>query len=126
MELIITKSIKEKEWKPLEKIVTWNVLKTAAKKSLDGLGIKVKNSIKIPKTCLQKIHITTPGGAGRAIFLLQINDKKTVLVMMRLKNDKRIGANMAIENQRFKKELEKNLDDIVRDLQSKNYEKYEL
>jgi len=52
--------------------------------------------------------------------------QKTVLVMIRLKNDKQIGANMTIKNTKFKKALDKNLNSILSDLNSGNFEEHEL
>lgn len=46
--------------------------------------------------------------------------------MIRLKNDKQIGANMTIKNTKFKKALDKNLNSILSDLNSGNFEEHEL
>ena len=46
--------------------------------------------------------------------------------MIKLKNDKQIGANMTVSNPRFKKALDKNLDLILMDLQKGNFEEYAL
>lgn len=126
MKLIITASVKELEFEPLKGIFTLEVVKVAAKRSLQGLGSNIKSSIKIPKTILKKIYLTSVGGAGRAVFLLQISSRKSVLVMIRAKNDKKIGANMTIDNPKFKKALDKNLDLILSDLVKGNFEEYEL
>lgn len=126
MKLIITASIQELEFKPLEKIFTLKVILEAGKKSLKGLGEKIKGSSKIPSTELQKVYLTSSQGAGRVIFLIQINSKKSVLVMIRHKNDKQIGANMTVKNPKFKKILKKNLDMILKDIQAKKYEEYTI
>lgn len=126
MKLVITASLKKTEYEPLLKKVTLEILKKAAKKSLEGLGDTIKSSNKITGTLLKKIYLTTPGGAARVVFLIQINEEKSVLVMIRLKNDKKIGSNMTVDNPKFKKVLEKNLDSILRDLNLGMYEVYEL
>lgn len=126
MKLIITTSINESEFKPSEKTFSLEVIKAAAKKVFQGLGKNIKNSTKIAGTVLRKIHLTSTGGAGRAIFLLQISSVKSVLVMIRLKNDKQIGANMAVENPKFKKMLDKNLRLAISDIENGDFEEFEL
>ena len=46
--------------------------------------------------------------------------------MIRLKNDKKIGANMTVQNPNFVKTLDKNLDIILDDLQKGKYEELDL
>ncbi|MBI5413601.1 hypothetical protein HZA42_04605 [Candidatus Peregrinibacteria bacterium] len=126
MKLVITASLKETEYEPLRKKVTLEILKKAARKSLEGLGDNIKNSKKITGTLLNKIYLTTPGGAARVVFLIQISENQSVLVMIRLKNDKKVGSNMTVDNPRFRAILEKNLDSILRDLNLGMYEVYEV
>ncbi len=126
MKLILTASIRKSEFTRLEKTFSLSVIKIAAKKSLEGLGKEIKSSIKISWTNLIKISMTSSGGAGRALFLLQIKDEKAILVMLRLKNDKQIGVNMSLKNPKFKKILDKNLALIIKDIQSEDYEEIEI
>ncbi len=126
MKLIITASIKRVELEPVKGIFNLDIIKTAAKKSLQGLGDTIKSSSKIPGTCLKKVYLTSSSGAGRVIFLLKLNSRKSVLVMIRLKNDKKIGANMTVQNPNFVKTLDKNLDIILDDLQKGKYEELDL
>lgn len=127
MELILTSSIKKAEYEPLQKLITFEILKKIAKKSLEGLGATIKSSRKIPGTLLKKVYLTTPGGgAARSIFLLQIDAKRSVLVMVRMKNDKKIGSNMTVDNPQFKRVLEKNLSDILLDLKFGRYEVFQI
>ena len=46
--------------------------------------------------------------------------------MVRLKNDKKIGENMSIENSKFKKTLDKNLALLMKDIENDDYEEFEL
>lgn len=126
MKLIITDSIRKTEFEPLKKSFDLEVIKSAAIKSLKGLGDNIKNSFKIPTTTLSKIYLTGPGAPGRAVFLLKIDEKKSVLVMIRLKKDKKIGANITIKNPQFQKLLEKNLDLILTDIEKGKYTEHEL
>ncbi len=126
MKLIITKSIEKLDLSELERVFPLDAIKAAAKKALEGLGVDIKSSAKIPNTLLSKVYLTSTGGAGRAVFLLQVSSDKSILVMLRLKNDKKVGANMTIQNQKFKAVLEKNLDLILTDLGKGSFTEYTL
>ena len=126
MRLIITESINKTEFLPCKKIFSLKIIQTAAKKALRGIGKQIKSSAKIPKTRLQKLSLTSSGGAGRVIFLLETSSEISVLVILKNKKDKTIGRNMTIKNPRFKKMLERNIDLVLRDIIKKNYEEYEL
>jgi hypothetical protein len=126
VKFVLTASIKKAEFESLEKIFSLEVVKIAAKKSLEGLGKEIKSSLKISSTILKKIYLTSTGGAGRAVFLLQIGNKKAVLVMIRLKSDKQIGANMTLKNPKFKKLLDKNLSLVIRDIENGDFEEFDL
>lgn len=126
MKLILTASIRKAEFEPLQQTFTLDVIKIAAKKCLEGLGTKIKSSTKISSTILKKIPLTSTGGAGRATFLLQIVDNNAILVMLRLKNDKKVGENMSIDNPKFKKVFDKNLALLINDIGHDDYEEFEL
>jgi len=126
LKLIITASIWKAEFERLAKTFPLEVLKAAAKKSLQGLGKEIKSNIKIASTILKKIPLTSTGGAGRAAFLILVDDKKAVLVMLRLKNNKQIGANMSVQNPKFNKIFGKNLTLLLKDIENGDFEEYEL
>ena len=126
MRLIITKTIEKMEFLPWKKIFSLKVIQAAAGKALKGIGKNIKSSAKLPKTCLKKLNLTSPGGAGRVIFLLEIDSKTSILVMLRSKSDKAIGANMTIKNPHFKKLLAKNINLISRDLDGGQYKEYKF
>lgn len=126
MKLILTASIRKAEFEPLQQTFPLDVIKIAAKKCLEGLGTKIKSSTKISSTILKKIPLTSTGGAGRATFLLQIVDNNAILVMLRLKNDKKVGENMSIDNPKFKKVFDKNLSLLINDIEHDDYEEFGL
>lgn len=126
MKLVITDSIAKTELEPLKKVFDLEIVKSAAKKSLQGLGTGIKSSFKIPATSLSKIYLTSTGSAGRAVFLLQINKDKSVLVMLRPKSDKQVGVNMTVKNPKFQMVLDKNLSLIIDDLEKGRYVEYDL
>jgi len=45
--------------------------------------------------------------------------------MIRLKNDKKIGANITIKNPKFVKTLDKNLDLVLKDIENEDFDEYE-
>lgn len=126
MKLILTKWIKATEFEPIKDVFSLKIIKIAAEKTIQGLGKTVKSASKIPGTQLKKINLTTSGGAGRILFLLKVGKQKAVLVMLRPKNDKQIGANMSVQNPKFKKVLEKNINTILKDLEAGDYEEVDL
>ncbi|MDP4008214.1 MAG: hypothetical protein Q8P68_03415 [Candidatus Peregrinibacteria bacterium] len=126
MKLIVTALIGKMELEPIRDIFNLDILKIAAKKSLQGLGKNIKSTVEISGTILSKVYLTSSDGAGRVVFLLKVKDEKSVLIMIRHKNDKRIGANMTVQNTKFRKVLEKNLDLILSDLKKGDYEEIEL
>lgn len=113
MKFILTTSIEKSEFKPVERVFSFEVMKLAAKKVLCRLGEDIKSSIKIPASSLKKLYITSTGGAGRALFLLRIDVNK-------------VGANMTIKNPHFKEALEKNLFSLIRDIENGDFEEFEL
>lgn len=126
MKLIITHSIREKELDPYERKFSLETLQEAATKAIRGIGTTVKGSQNISGTILKKVSLTSPGGAGRALFLIIVHDKYAVLTMLRTKNDKKIGANMSIVNPKFKKILDENLDLIQKEITQGEYQEYWL
>lgn len=125
MKLILCHSILKKEIKPLLKYFSRGDLKKATLKASSGLGAKLKSS-KIPNSQLVKVYMTGKGGAGRLIVLIYLGKDYYVPVVLRLKKDKEIGANMSNENIAFQNLLDKNLDLIINDLKSGDFEKIDL
>jgi len=126
MRLVISKTIREIELDPLKKQISFEELKDVARKSLLGLGDTIKSTQKIPGMVLKKMYLTTVGGAARSIFLLQLDKKATVFVMLRLKKDKRVGENMTVNNPEFTKALQRNLGVVLSDIDSKQFDVIEL
>lgn len=126
MKLIITETILRTELRPLSDIFSINILKEVARKTIQGLGKSIKSSSKIKGTKLKKLNLTSSGGAGRVVFLLEVSKKYAVLVMLRHKNDKKIGINMSANNPHFKKILNKNLDAVIQDLINNDFQSHQL
>lgn len=123
---MITASVRKVEFEPLQETFPLEAIKLAAKKCLGGLGTKIKFPNRIPSTILKKIPLTSSGGAGRAVFMLQVVDDKAILLMIKLKNDKKVGENMSFENRKFGKVFDKNLAAVMKDIENDNYEEFDL
>lgn len=126
MKLVVTDSIKKLELEPHENMFGLEVVKAAAKKALGGLGVRIKNTFRIKGTEVVKVHITSPSGAGRVIFLIQISNVNAALLLLRHKNDKKIGANMSIENPHFRKILDRRITCVLSDLRDDRYGVFDL
>jgi hypothetical protein len=124
--LIVADSIKKRELNPLKKVFPFDAVLKAASHASKGMGIEIKSPTKIQNSKLIKINLTSPSSAGRAVFLLELNDDDLLLVMLRTKNDKKIGENITVKNKYFKEELEKNLNLILSDIKNNNYEIFEI
>ncbi len=126
MRLVITDSIFVSEFESFQRLFNLDCIKEASKKALQGLGKTIKNSNKLKGSILKKINLTSTAGAGRAVFLIIVENGDCVLVVVRHKNDKKIGFNTSIENPYFEKLLNKNLDLIIGDLENNNFKSYNL
>ena len=127
MKLIIPHSLRKSEFLPNKKTFSLEILKAAAHKALCGVGTIIKSPKKVPKTSLEKLNLTSSQEAGRVLFLVQIEGQNNaILLMLRAKNDKQIGKNMTVKNQKFANSLEKNIDLMIKDLLEKNYDEYPL
>jgi hypothetical protein len=72
------------------------------------------------------MSVTSEGGAARAIFLMQLGQKGTIFIMLRLKKDKIVGANMTVANPHFKKALQRNIKIAINDLDLERYDTIEI
>lgn len=76
----------------------------------------------LPKgTRLLKAYATSPRGAKRIVFLLEVAKGDLFLLFYRDKKDA-VGANVTIRNKTFKEQLLKRLDLLAKDLEAGNFE----
>lgn len=122
MKLIIPSSVKKLDL--FEKIFTIQTLKKAARKSLLGLGHKIKYPVN--NLIISKISITSKTAAASALYLIQLKDEIAVLILIRKKSDKLLGQNMSINNSELENVLSKYLDLVCNDLELRNYEEFEI
>jgi hypothetical protein len=74
---------------------------------------------------LLKAYPTSPNGARRIVFLLEVEGGDLFLLFYRNKKDA-VGANMTIQNKAFKTQFDKHLNSLRDDLDSGNFEVVDL
>jgi hypothetical protein len=74
---------------------------------------------------LLKAYATSPNGARRIVFLLEVEGGDLFLLLYRNKKDA-VGANMTIQNKAFKTQFDKHLNSLRDDLDSGNFEVVDL
>ena len=122
MALIIGNSIRRKEFGDNIPNDDLEIVIRSAKAEL-ATPIKGEG---IPKgTRLLKAYATSPKGARRIVFLMEVEGGDLFLLFYRDKKDK-IGANITIKNKSFKSQLWKHIDDLLFDIESGNFEVIEV
>jgi hydroxymethylglutaryl-CoA reductase len=122
MSLIIGDSIRRKEFGAEIPGVDREVIIRSARVDLTT----AIRGDQLPKgTRLLKAYATSPNGARRIVFLLEVEEGDLFLLFYRNKKDA-VGANMTIQNKAFKTQLDKHLNVLRDDLDSGNYEVVDL
>lgn len=122
MSLIIGDSIRQQEFGSEIPDLDRKVIVRSAKVDLTT-AIKGE---KLPKgTRLLKAYATSPNGARRIVFLLEVQADDLFLLFYRDKKDA-VGSNLTIQNKAFKRQLHKYLHYLVDDLDSGNFEVLDL
>jgi hypothetical protein len=123
MEFILPDSILEKEIHPLQEIFSTATLVKSAKKVVKGLGIQIPGAPKGMR--FVKMKLTSVHGSGRVLFLVQVENSYLLPLLLRDKKDK-VGINMSPRNSAFLKEVEKNLDHALNDIEKGKFEILQL
>lgn len=114
MAVIISHSIKCKEFK---KGMAQTDLQNILRGFQEGIFTIIKGE-NLPKgSRLIKVYSTTVAGARRIVFLVDVASNDAFFLFYRSKNDK-IGKNITIQNQEFKKILHKYLALLDTDIDS--------
>lgn len=118
MALIIGDSIRRKEFGDSIPDDDREVMIRSAKVEL-ATAIKGEE---LPKaTRLLKAYATSPKGARRIVFLLEVESGELFLLFYRSKTDP-IGANITLKNKLFKVQLRKHMDALLSDIESGSLE----
>jgi hypothetical protein len=122
MSLIIGHSIRKKEFGGKIPEADFKAITKSAK---IGLATPIKGAGLPRATRLLKSYATSPQGARRIAFLMEVEGGDLFLLFYRDKKDA-VGANMTIQNRAFKTQLHKYLGDLAKDLEEGEYEVHEL
>jgi hypothetical protein len=122
MSLIIGDSIRQKEFGAEIPEPDREVIIRSAKVDLTTA---IKGD-QLPKgTRLLKAYATSPNGAHRIVFLMEVEGGDLFLLFYRNKKDA-VGGNMTIQNKAFKAQLDKYLNSLRNDLDAGNFEVVDL
>lgn len=94
-----------------------------AQKIQKGLVVETKSPMQGFR--LFKVRIG-PRNAARMIAFLVTSNQKIVPLLIRLKKDKIFGMNMAMNNAAVVGQLKKNIDRVLEDIETGNYEEFSL
>jgi len=120
MFLILTESFLRKELKPLKKYYSIEDIKKTTKK-ISPSSIRLSN-LGYNGGELMKLRITSRA-VGRIIVYVYKQKDLVVPVVLRLKKDKIIGENLALNNKKAKSLILDMMDRIMNDISSGNYTK---
>jgi hypothetical protein len=121
MAVIISHQIKRKEFR--KGIIAPIDLQTILGSMHRSIFTVIKGENLPAGSRLIKVYATTVGGARRIVFLLDVLSNDAFLLFYRSKKDK-IGKNITIQNQEFKKMLLKYLDLLGLDIDSGSVDVY--
>ncbi|MBI5414893.1 hypothetical protein HZA38_05270 [Candidatus Peregrinibacteria bacterium] len=121
--LILTKYTAKHELEPLLRQFTLDDILEGARKVLKNLATPIRNPVKLEGYRFFKVRIGRKA-KGRMIVFLVTENKKVVPVLIRLKKDKIFGMNMSLNNPEVVRELRKNIDFILRDIEKKEYQEF--
>lgn len=113
MQLLLPTSIVTKEIKPLTGKFSLATIIAAAQKISSGIGISIRGAPKGSRYF--KIPLTGPQGAGRALFLVQVEEDAIIPLLVRDKTDA-VGVNMSPKNKKFCDAVWKNLQLALADI----------
>ena len=123
--LILSHYIFSHELKPLANQVSVEDVKVGARKVLNGLAIEIKSPGSFPGIKFYKIRIGSHHQARMIVFLV-LENQDVVPILVRLKKDKVMGENMAMNNPQVRKQLNSNLEHVFVDIRNNGYQEIDL
>lgn len=123
--LVLTHFIANHELKPLARYLSIDDVITGAKKVLKGLAVETKPPRSLPGIRFFKIRLGSRQSARMMVFV-SIKNQNIFPLVIRLKKDKISGMNMAMNNPTMFKQINKNLDEVLADIEARRYQEFEL
>lgn len=123
--LLISEYIAQHELKPLQKHLKLEDVVKGAQKILKGLG-KMVGGPGMPKgISFYKIRIGKANKARMIVFAVSEN-QQIVPILIRLKKDKKIGANMSSANPYAVLQVKRNFARALKDIEDGNFKSIEV
>ncbi len=123
--LIVTDYVTGHELKPLERYVGIDDVLLGAQKVIKGLGIETKPPRHLSGFRFYKVRLGGGQSAHMIVFVV-VENQKVVPIIIRLKKDKVFGVNMAMNNPALIKQINRNLDQVLMDIEAKRYREFNL
>ncbi len=121
--IVITRYIAKHELKPLRRYFELEDIIEGARKIQKNLGIQIHVQSTSSAFQFFKVQIGQKV-KGRMIVFMRTGNEKIVPILIRLKKDKIFGMNMSANNTDVAKQISKNLDHILEDIENNNYEEF--
>ncbi len=123
--LVLSAYIAKHEFAPLRRFLDLDDVREGAAKVLRGLGTRLKPPKQMAHFQYFKVRIGKRNGARMIVFVIT-DHNAAVPVLIRMKKDRKLGANMAMNNPAVVAQINKNLDHVLEDIEQKRYEKFSL
>ena len=123
--LILSQYIAKHELMPLYQYFSIKDVIDGAKKVIKGLGQQISPSKAYKSFRFFKVRIGS-STKGRMIVFVLTENQKVVPLLIRLKKDKKMGMNMAANNPNVVTQIDKNLEQVIKDIENGHFEKFEL
>ncbi len=123
MLLILPASIVVNELDPVKEFFPIATIIKAARKAQAGLGTEIRGAPSGGR--FLKVYLTSKTTAGRALFLLHVQDQQITPLLIRTKHD-RVGNNMSPSNPAFVTATNKNLRLAIKDMSDGFFETVEI
>ena len=119
--LVLSDYIVKHELKPLKRCFGLRDLMIGAKKVLSGLGQEVNFNADYN---FFKVRIGSRVKGRMIVFV--VANKKVVPLLIRLKKDKKIGMNMSANNTAVVEQVDRNLQNVIKDIEKGNFQEFEI
>ncbi len=121
--VILTRYVARHELAPLERYLNLDDILAGAQKVLKGLATETKPPRSLTGFRFYKVRLGRQQSARMIVFVL-LKNQKVVPLLIRLKKDKIFGTNMAMNNPEIVRELNKNLDAVLADIEQNRYQEF--
>lgn len=123
--IIISTYIAKHELKPLKKYFKIEDIIEGGRKILKDLSTEIRLPGVAHEFRFFKVRIGEKV-KGRMIVFMVTKNMNIVPVLIRLKKDKKLGMNMAANNPDVVRQVIKNLDHILKNIEKKEYEEFDI